>query len=534
VKSFVNGSINIKSSKAIAKSKDSSLESISLLNRLTKNLAIFAQFAGLFFGLIGFATAHAGSGQLYIYNEAKQPVAGAEVLIGTAPGVPFAGNKLTTDINGSISIPAGWATTLPITITAQGYVNATFLAVPPIANSLQLHKTDSRTAIEVKGDAKEFGTLRRDGKVDFALVYPGLRLQQLNRFDIDSMISSEVDIIRILTEDVALPSNLALPEQKETYILPITLNKPTYRMSFGQAGNYRMTAIHGQFPLSQVVGEIRAGKSVYEVINYFRMIGGGQRDITVNNSIAGQDIAVNQISLSKNVTVKAGPFASDLVMFSFALVNQGELYFPTDIKRVMPNESMNLVVPANSEKNSLISLLTPTSTFDLKYLEEFRPKTLNPADDLVRFVTAMTRFVSEEASTNALEGGISTVRHEVTEATPTFLDLVQKPALAPGKLNLTPPRAIAGIEPVATYAVLTEADNKPKSQFEVERRYRIWELSQLGWATELVIPAEAEVRDPAKKYRWEVLFMGRRSGHSGSGEYFLDGVTHISRNSIDY
>ena len=116
--------------------------------------------------ILGFAlvltTAAADATQLLILNEAQQPLADAEVLIGEAPGVPFEGNVLKTNAQGVITAPAGWKTALPVTITAAGYIPATFNALAPVDNSLELSRIESRIAIEVRGETKSFGDLKKE------------------------------------------------------------------------------------------------------------------------------------------------------------------------------------------------------------------------------------------------------------------------------------------------------------------------------------------------------------------------------------
>src|SRR5690606_38080397 len=54
---------------------------------------------------------------------------------------------------------------------------------------------------------------------------------------------------------------------------------------------------------------------------------------------------------------------NDTEVISFALVDQAGLFFPTDLKRVLPGETETLVVPAGSQSNYVVSVLVRKSDF---------------------------------------------------------------------------------------------------------------------------------------------------------------------------
>ena len=477
--------------------------------------------------------------QLQINNEAGQPVAGAQIFIGENDSSP-----LVTDVNGQVEIPKSWTSRAAVTVAATDYLKSTFLDLSPIDNVLQIHRSDSKQKMEISGTAINFENIKRDGKVDFALVYPALTGRQLLRFNVDTIISSEFDIIKIVTEEVAIPSNLALPEQRESYIVPITLNKPSYRMTVGQKGNYRMMATHGQFPLKQVVDEIRQGKSFYEVVNRFSFIGGGQREVTVQDSSTGQDIPVNQFAYSSKVTVKAPNYGNDNVMLSAAMVRQGDLYFSADVKRVEPGQTLDLVIPDSSESATFASVLLAKSDFEASYQDnEIQTESQNEISSVLKmaFTKIFNIFRLEEGQRTGdgdafdTKGSNSLSFTPASEMEPQFLGFTAKPILSENFLKLSPPNAIDGVESVATYVLLSEVEKVDKGRYTVENTYRVWELAQLGWASELSLPLDQLQLDTGKTYRWEVLFLGKKVGHNRkSEEYFLDGITHVSRNSLDF
>ena len=495
----------------------------------------------LLLSLVAYVQVHAAdSTQLQILNENLQPVAGADVYIGNVDR----NETLKTDVNGMVDIPTSWKASFPVTVTAAGYLKSTFLDVYPTDTTLQLHREDQKGVMEVKGETTDYDNLKKDGKVDFALVYPGLRLRQLAQFDVQSVISPDSDEIKILTETAAVPSNLSLPKQKETYMLPITLEKPVYRMSFKQTGDYRLIAMHGQFPINKVVGDLRAGKAFYEIINHFSIKGGGQKDVTINSSVDGQNIPVNQLKFNKTITVKGVPLPDDQVMFSFSLAKQANIYFPSDVKRILPTDTTQLVLPENSEQNSIVSVIMPkteASGIGGSAEEDGKAKVddsvVDPLPQFKNLFDGALRFFNisfEETEMNRGIGGMSSARHNESEPTPLFLGLVGRPTFNDGVITLAQPPLVAGIEPVATYAILSEVERTPKGNYTIERNFRVWEVAQLGWADQLQLPVGTFNFTPGKSYRWDVLFMGRRIGYNNTGEYFLDGVTHVTRNSIDF
>ena len=78
-------------------------------------------------------------------------------------------------------------------------------------------------------------------------------------FDIGWMVSPEYDVLKVLGREIAIPSNVAMPRQEESYFFPITLDKPNFRMFVRRPGNYEFLTLHAQFPLNRVADDFRAG-----------------------------------------------------------------------------------------------------------------------------------------------------------------------------------------------------------------------------------------------------------------------------------
>ena len=217
--------------------------------------------------------------------------------------------------------------------------------------------------LEVKGNTHGYGSLRKDGKIDFSLVFPALRRDQLMSFDISNVISPEMDVIKVITQKLYVPSNISLPKQTENYILPITINKDIYRMYLKETGSYRMTAIHGQFPLKRVISDINNGKSYFEVINYFRFFGGGQINVDLQGNLTGQNIPINQMTFNSTVTVPGPAVPEGLYAVGMAMVDQNGLLFPTDLKQLTAGKVESLKTLSNSGDNYVLTLLTEDRDF---------------------------------------------------------------------------------------------------------------------------------------------------------------------------
>ncbi|NJL25070.1 MAG: hypothetical protein HC902_07785 [Calothrix sp. SM1_5_4] len=250
-----------------------------------------------------------------------------------------------------------WKASLPITIQAPDYITQTLPDADPGQHVFHLVQKEKEREYEIKGDTTDYGRLLTDGKVDFGLVIPAISREQMLAFDVSSVISPRNDQISIIGNTVDIPSNIALPQQTESYILPISLNKPGYRTYVRNPGQYRLSITHGQFPLQRVVNDIRAGKSMFELINYFDFKQAGLKVVDVNDDLAGVDLAVNQHQFNSAVNVKAPTLENNQVMISLSLVEQNDRFFPTDLKRLTSDQAMNLKSLNDLGPTSVLSMI---------------------------------------------------------------------------------------------------------------------------------------------------------------------------------
>jgi len=469
---------------------------------------------------------------LNVINEKGEAITNATILVGFEPGNPFEGNVLTTDGSGVANIPADWKAALPITVQAPGYITSTIPVAVPGELTMQLVKQESAGEFEVRGVASDFGRLVTDGKVDFALMIPALSRENLLAFDLSTVISPKVDTIEIIGNEVTLPSNISLPRQTENYIFPIELNKPEYRVYLRNPGEQTLTATRGQFPLQRVVNDIRAGKSMFELINHFTFLEGGQKTLDVQGNMTGQDVPVNQTKFNSQVSVRAPAFPNGQQMVSLALVEQDGHLVPTDLKRLNAGQTLNLKSFNGNGLASMFSFLVeaaaniPASLNQpfawFKPLLNIEPGLMSPdpavgAQDFTRLSFAFM----------PAEGGVA----------PQFLPLIAKPMLAGNVLALQVPAVPAGLTPVATYLVMSEVETIVTGNVTSERRTRLWEVWSNAWLGQVELPKIAFNKRPDRTYRWEVMFMARPVNFidavAPASRVDLKTVTHVTRNALD-
>lgn len=475
-----------------------------------------------------------GNDYLQVIDDAGKPIANASLLMGYEPGNPFNGNVIKTDANGRANVPADWKAALPLTVQAEGFVTTTIPVAQPGNMTIQLSSQEGAQEIEVKGPTNGYGRLIQDGKVDFGLVIPALSRDQLLNFDVSSMISPRADQIEIIGNKINLPSNIALPKQNETYIFPIEFDKPDYRVYMRQPGQYKMTAIHGQFPLQRVVGDIRAGKSIFEVINHFNFMESGQKDVSLTENVSDLAMDVNQTRFEGSTKIKAPAITGNQVMIAVNLAEQDGLMMPTDLKRLNANQSINLKSTGqsgsilsllmeenptnilNEAKEEMISLFAPL--FDLAALLPIGgPLTERPPLDFSRLSFAIAPSA----------GG----------AEPQFLSLLSKPELKDNTIKMQAPQILPGLTPIATYLVFSEVEVLGEGKAKSERRTRLWEVWSQAWLEQVELPKIEFERKADRKYRWEVMFLARPTTFLGepaiSQRVDLKTITHITRNALD-
>ncbi len=469
----------------------------------------------LFSAILGFAcamtinAAPAFAATITIVDENGNGVGGAEVTIGNKAGDPFSGNVIRTDGSGRLTTPAAWSTALPVTVTHASYVMTTFQNVAPQNQNLQVSKADGQTTINVEGITTGFGKLKEDGKVDFGLVFPAIPVNNLVRFDMASVVSPVMHKITVVGRDVEIPSNITLPPQDEDYIFSIHFDKQNYLMPLRQSGVYTMTALHGQFPLSKVVNEVRGGKSMIETLNNFSFLETGLKTVSVTKSISNENLDVNHFQFKEQASITAPTFAKNQFMLTVALAEDNGIWKPTDLKKFNSGETRKLVTNSTLGATKFLSVLTSQTS-------------LTGSDALTRALATIGGGVFElEPFQTASPMNYQQMSLAVANQ-PSFLGLVEVPFVKGQTVQVTAPTAIAGLTDAGSMLILSEIE-RSSSNSNFEKRTRVWEHVSATWINSFVVPQMLPPTSSNKEYRWEVLFMAK----DGSGK-----ITHVTRNAI--
>jgi hypothetical protein len=454
-----------------------------------------------FFGQNGAQKSTSATSQIAVLNALGQPIANAKILIGLRAGVPFPGNELVTGADGRVDLPAAWTDAQPVTIDAPGHVRATWLAQTPASVSLKLRRAITPQKLELKGQTSGFGNLQKDGWVDVGMVFPALNRGQLASLQVTDLISPEIDTIRPgFGQTIELPSNITLPKQSETYVFPITLDKPVYRAFLHEPRTYTMVAAHARFPFEKVVDELRGGKSFYDVLNYFEFKSATLTPVNVTGRSQSQDLTVNKTKFSPALDITAPRFASNFAMLAVSVIEEQGLLYPTDVKSLSPQQKVRLVAPPNAP--GLV----------VGALRDSQAPTNGPEAD------AMSVVVAPNNQTSGFD----------------FIDIPNAPkAVATASstsLETHPPKVpTAAIDAAVTYAMLTKVDTIQSGKMQIDSKLAVWDVYAPGWVNRMELPAITGLKG---EHRWEVMFGAAAKGQSvPMGPGFAEAVSHVAKSA---
>ncbi len=443
---------------------------------------------------------------LQILDESGAVVANAQVLVGQEKDIPFVGNFMATDAQGVVHVSgADWISEQPVTIDAPGFVRATYFKQAPGASVFKVKHLPTNQNIEVGGVTKGFGNLSNDGVADLAFVLPGISRSNILGVQLSSLISPQTDEMNVFGNTVNVPSNVTFPDQTESYFLPISFAKPDYRAYFSDPGSYTLVAAHAQFKFKDTVDKMRGGASFFEIINDVQFVSVGLKDVAIAGGKSKVDLAVNTVALARSVPLIAPNLPTGYSMLALAIKDQGGVLFPTDLKRLVSKQKINLATDkAAKGGGSVLSLLLNDKITDSgtgAKLEE------------------MSAVFSAANQTTDLE----------------FLPIVAAPELRTKTLVVTAPTASPKIKPVATIAVLSKVDLVQSKKMKLEKKIPKWELIQSEWVSGFDLPTWPVAENFGKGYRWEVLFAGDQEGINTQslGPANLEKVSHATRSAVD-
>lgn len=476
------------------------------------------------------------SSRLTVLDDNHTPVGNATVMIGMAPNNPFPGNVITTNAGGQVDLPSQFQTAQPVTVSANGYVTQTYLGfVPGTSQMIQMHHADGQSKIEIAGTTTNYpGIVNGDGKIHFGLVMPALNREDMMSFDMSTIISPENDTISVVGQSIQIPSNLALPKQSQTYIvMPINLNKPAYRYYVRDPGTYTLTALHGYFPLKQVVDDMRAGKSILDEINYFTFATSGNISVEATADSTGHDISLNQSQMSVPVNANAPTFGNGNAVLSLAMAETSSgQYFATDIKRMTSGQPMTMKTIPNVAGTAIMQAMVANPSSVPAETTVTADDLLNVAKHLSRIFNLFTDVTGSTPNMNQL----SIVLQNAGDAAPMMMPLINPPTLANGQIQLSAPTLPAGLQAIGTYAVYSDILPTGGGQVHSEIRTRLWELWNDGFVNNMTLPQVTFPTTPGHTYRWEVLYLAKPTSAGpvlGDRSFDINTVTHISRNILN-
>ncbi len=438
-----------------------------------------------------------------VTNLMGQPIAGAQVLIGNAVNDPFPDNFVQTDAAGTFAAPVGWKAEQAITISAKGYIRASYFGQIPNGQSFQLRAAPAAAPLELRGQASGFTLKDSDNTMDFALVMPAVKKREMLAFNIGMFISPKTDQISVYGQKLNLPSNTSIPKQKESYgLFPVTIDKSLYRLYFDLPGNQKIVTIHGQFPFKQVVGELQGGKNFIDVINYFNLKGGSLRNVSVVLPAQTLDVPIDELTFTQPRALKTPNFAADEFLVAASLSPYMDEYFPTDFKNVAANTSLNLMTAAGSNPSLVIAL-------------------------------------KKKAESEMVSGKLSAAFVPFTEnVQPVLLPLINNPqVVSASEVNVTLPAIPQGFTEVGSYMTLSTVVKTGTGKEMKEEVTPLWEVYADNWMTHLALPKWPSDVTPAGLKRWDVLLMANQAGAPNpvalSARVF-ETVTHATHSATDF
>ncbi len=124
------------------------------------------------------------SSTLLVVDSFGAPVEGATILIGYEKDKEFIGNTLTTDSSGTASFPNKWLSPLPVTIAKEGFVTHTQMDLSPSAHIFQVRRVTPVQLLAKTGKIERFADIKKDGLIDFGLVIPSFKRDELLNLDL--------------------------------------------------------------------------------------------------------------------------------------------------------------------------------------------------------------------------------------------------------------------------------------------------------------------------------------------------------------
>jgi hypothetical protein len=424
-------------------------------------------------------------------------IPGAKVLIGEAVS-QSGSNFLTAGANGKFTAPTSWTKPTVVTISAPGYVRASYFAQLPKGQSFPLRKIAISGSFELKGLGTGFQIIDKDDKLDFAIMMPALNRDALFTFDLAALVSTQMDEFSVLGQKVSVPSNVVIPTQKESYgIFSPKFSKPTYRIYFPDLGDKKILTIAGQFPFKETVKEMQKQTPFAELVNLFTLKGGSIKSVTLDNSSKSIDLPVNEMVFNQSQELVAPAIPADDFLMAMPVSSYQGTLFPTDIKNLSSGQKVNLTIAAGALPEILLA----------------QKKT---------------------AEQNTLGGGSlsAALMLFAPGITPELLPMIESPTvISDSEIKIKLPANNGKIEEVGTYSVLSLVLGTPAAPEEIRK----WEVFAPTWISGFRLPQWPGDAPLVGKKRWTVSLRGTVTNKViDLNPRLLKNVTHATFGSTDY
>ncbi len=442
-----------------------------------------------------------------VVDQMGRPVQQADILVGQARGVPFAGNFLKTDKSGEIRISKNdWKSNLHITAEAQGFVRQTLISQRPGNIVVKLNNAHLIEQPKIKGNVTGLPISNGDKFIDFGLVMSSLTKADLFNFDLGSVISPMSDTMSAMGQSFSVPSNTSIPKQKEKYIINITLDKPIYTFLTPQLGPKQVFVAAGRFEFKPAVDELRDGKPFYELINMFTMSGGTIRDVNVTGAETNLELPAREIEFKSKVSAKSPTILADEVFLALALNEVNGRFLPSAVRKLESNQTTELsiigdrpvyVVNALKRKSEFLTDVPGNDRISLTFL----PQNVSAQSQLLPLL--------ENPQVSATDR--ITIRSAEVERPKQLTDL-------------------------ATSIAIADVFERTIENQKVTTLVRRWEIYSTGWTTDLQLPQWPIPKQiGAKNQRVEVNYLGGLTApRLELGDELVNAVTHVTRASTEF
>lgn len=440
----------------------------------------------------------------FVNHASGKPLVGAKVMIGTKPDIPYVGNVYTTDAQGKIDPGPAWTNAQPITVELQGFIRTTFMAQSPSAKTLNVNRQIPLNKFELKGETKGYGSLPQDGTVDVGFVMPAYKRSEIAQISITSLMSPETDTLSVMGRSIEIPSNIAIPTQKESYIFTFTLSKPVYRFYFNEARSYDMISAHASFPLSEAIDASQQKMSFYDMFNLITFHSATVTNLAISAQTQSLDLSINKTPFSTPIPFTAPQFdANKLKLIAIGLNSSQGVLVPTDIKSLDPKQTIKLSGSGKLTDSIILSMIRDAKN------------------------KATTGTQVEEYSL-AIQPA-----NQTSSSSP--LALIAAPKLQGNVMTMAPPSIQAGVDTTMTQAQLQQVEIRGQGKYQVEAKLTEWEVYASGWQRSLELPEFPGAQFPRQDRRWEVVYGGVAGGTSTSaGPETMGQLTHLTRAAVKY